>query len=94
VPSQILRNDAVRFMAAKTRQMKKLAKAPTKKNRSNANTVTITDELFHFVPDPATGALRLFLGILKSIRGELPFKAHRAYGVPKTLCVRRLGHRD
>ena len=94
VPSQILRNGAVRFMAAKSRQMKKLAKAPAKKNRSNGNTVTITDELFHFVADPATGALRLFLGTPKNILGKLPFKAHRTYGVPKTLCVRRLGHRD
>ncbi|MDP2368488.1 hypothetical protein [Rhodoferax sp.] len=48
VPSQILRNGADRWMDAKTRQLKKLAKAPRPRNRGNFNSVLISSELFRF----------------------------------------------
>lgn len=49
VPSQVLRNGAYRWMCAKTRQLKGLARTPTRRTRRNFNTVMLTSKLFRFV---------------------------------------------
>ncbi|WP_250523122.1 MULTISPECIES: helix-turn-helix domain-containing protein [unclassified Caballeronia] len=49
VPSQILRNGAVRWMNAKQRQLKKLANAPRRRTRRDFNSVHVTAELFRLV---------------------------------------------
>lgn len=88
VPSQILRNGAVRWMTAKQRQLSGLAKAPAKKRAHGRQSVLITNELFRFVPDGKSGH-RLILGTTAKPVGELPFKAHRAYKFPKQIVVSR-----
>ena len=50
VPSQILRNGAVRWRTAKQRQLQGLARAPRRRNRTNFNAVMLTSELFEFRP--------------------------------------------
>ena len=93
VPSQILRNGAVRWRNAKQRQLKGLAKAPRRRNRANFNSVMVTSELFAFRPDvdPATGesVFRLLLGTKSRSLGELKFKAHRPYGLPNVITITR-----
>jgi putative transposase len=93
VPSQILRNGAVRWRNAKQRQLKGLAKAPRRRNRANFNSVMVTSELFGFRPDvdPATGesVFRLLLGTKSRSLGELKFKAHRPYGLPNVITITR-----
>ena len=93
VPSQILRNGAVRWRNAKQRQLKGLAKAPRRRNRANFNSVMVTSELFAFRPDvdPATGesGFRLLLGTKSRSLGELKFKAHRPYGLPNVITITR-----
>ena len=86
VPSQVLRNGAYRWMCAKTRQIKGLAKAPTHRTRKNFNTVMLTGELFRFVP--SNGEVVLEIGTAKNPVGSLRFKAHRPYGIPKTIVIR------
>ena len=94
VPSQILRNGCDRWMAAKQRQLKGLAQAPSRRNKSNFNSVLITNELFRFtfVLTPR-GQIRrvLELGSEKHPVGWLDFNAHRAYGTPKQVVIRRVG---
>ena len=94
VPSQILRNGADRWMDAKQRQLKKLGRAPRIRNRSNFNSVLISSELFRFIDDvDANGVVtkRLQLGTEKNPVGFLDFNAHRDYGLPKQITVRRTG---
>jgi putative transposase len=95
VPSQILRNGADRWYEGKLRQLKGLAKAPQPRTRANFNSVLVSSELFRFkeVTDPATGdlRLRLELGTAASPVGFLPFKAHRPFGLPKQIVIRREG---
>ena len=87
VPSQILRNGAVRWMGAKQRQLQKLAKAPQRRNRHNFNSVLLTSEVFRFVQH-GDGAMVIELGSAKRPVGCLPFKAHRPYGLPKMIVIR------
>jgi len=93
VPSQILRNGAMRWRTAKQRQLQGLARAPRRRNRTNFNSVMLTSELFEFRPDvvAVTGepVCRLFLGTKSRPLGELKFKAHRPFGVPKAITIRR-----
>ena len=89
VPSQILRNGAVRWMSAKQRQLKGLSQAPRRRCRKDFNSVVITQELFRFVRS-ATGERVIELGTKTNPVGVLPFKAHRAYGIANTIVVREL----
>ena len=93
VPSQILRNGTERWMEGKQRQLKGLSKAPTLRNRRNFNSVLISNELFRFKEklDPRTGewGVVLELGTPSAPVGILPFKAHRPFGLPKQIVVRR-----
>jgi putative transposase len=95
VPSQILRNGADRWMDAKQRQLKGLARAPRIRSRNNFNSVIITNELFRFmdIADPVTGKVKnhLVLGTENNPIGILDFNAHCAFGVPKQITVRRSG---
>lgn len=86
VPSQILRNGAVRWMTAKQRQLKGLARAPRRRTRRDFRSVHITQELFRFVQ--TEHGVVIELGTQKNSIGQLPFKAHRPYGLPKTIIVR------
>jgi putative transposase len=85
VPSQVLRNGADRWMDAKTRQLKGLARTPRIRNRGNFNSVLISSELFRFKEG------RLELGTSKNPIGFLDFNAHCEYGAPKQITVRRTG---
>ena len=90
VPSQILRNGAVRWMGAKQRQLKGLAGAPSSKRAHGRQSALITSELFQFLPvDPADPALghRLLLGTPRFPVGELRFTAHRSYPLPKQIVI-------
>ncbi len=89
VPSQILRNGAVRWMSAKQRQLKGLSQAPRRRCRKDFNSVVITRELFRFVRS-RTGEMVIELGTKTNPVGVLPFKAHRAYGIANTIVVREL----
>jgi putative transposase len=90
VPSQLLRNGAFRWMTAKQRQLKGLAKAPVKKRAHGRQAVLITKELFTFVPvdklDPTKGHT-LVLGTPKFPVGEMRFNAHRLYLIPNQLTI-------
>src|SRR5215813_3104618 len=86
VPSQILRNGAVRWMTARQRQLKGLGRAPRRRTRRDFNTVVITRELFRFI---RTGrSVVIELGTKAKPPGLLPFRAHRPYGLPNTIVVR------
>lgn len=94
VPSQILRNGAERWFEAKQRQLKGLARAPRRRNRSNFNSVLISSELFRFMDRvDADGVVHreIELGTEANPIGILSFKAHRAYGDPRQITVRRQG---
>ena len=97
MPSQILRNGAVRWMGAKQRQLKGLAKAPTLRNKSNFNSVLLTRELFRFmdITHPDTGEVKnyLVIGTPADVIGILDFDAHRPYGEPNQIVVRRTGNK-
>ena len=86
VPSQILRNGSVRWMGAKQRQLKKLGRAPRRRTRRDFNSVHVTVELFRFVQTPAGVAIEL--GTKADPVGTLPFKAHRPFGVPRSIVLR------
>lgn len=86
VPSQILRNGAVRWRSAKERQLKGLAGAPVKRRAHGRQSVLITSELFEFI-EQADGAYRLELGTPKFPVGQLSFVAHRPYQLPKQITV-------
>ncbi|MFP3556279.1 helix-turn-helix domain-containing protein [Paraburkholderia sp. SIMBA_049] len=88
VPSQILRNGAVRWMNAKQRQLKKLGKAPRRRTRRDFNSVHVTAELFRFVQTAAGPAIEL--GTKAEPIGRLPFKAHRPFGLPKSIVLREV----
>ena len=94
VPSQILRNAAYRWMGAKTRQLRGLAKAPRIRNRNNFDSVMITKELFRFVrvTDPVTGEVRdeIEIGTAAKPIGRIRFKATQAWSVPNSIVVRRV----
>jgi putative transposase len=95
VPSQVLRIGADRWWDGKQRQLKGLAKAPTIRNKNNFNSVVLSNELFWFtdIIDPVTGEIKrhLVLGTVNNPIGILDFKAHREYGEPKQIVIRRTG---
>lgn len=92
VPSQVLRNGCDRWWEGKQRQLKGLAKAPTFRNKRNFNSVVLTNELFRFIEhEDAQGVFhaKLELGTYCNPVGCLDFVAHREFGVPKQIIVRR-----
>ena len=88
VPSEILRNGAVRYQQAWSRYQKRLSARPRFKKKSHRQSVWLTSELFRFVEDGH--GYRLYLG-KKGVLGELPFTAHRDYKLPNSLVISRQG---
>jgi putative transposase len=92
VPSQVLRNGAVRWMTSKQRQLKGLSRAPRRRSRRDFNSVLVTSELFRFKdvvrPHRKKSETFIELGTASNPIGLLPFKAHRPYSVPKQIVVR------
>src|SRR5690606_27293639 len=94
VPSQVLRNGAYRFHCAKQRQLKGLARAPSKRRAHEFNSVMLTRELFRFEARPCDDkdgapAYALFIGTPRFPVGELAFVAHRPFGIPNSITIRR-----
>ncbi len=101
LPSQVLRNGAVRFIGAQQRFFNGLAKRPTFKKKSGRQTVWLTSELFRFVPTGKRKSShnskqgktiydhKLLLGIKTHNLGELRFKAHTEYDLPATITIAR-----
>ena len=91
VPSQILRNGAYRFAIACARMYKGLGSAPSIKKKHGRQSVMLTRELFEFreLTDAQTGEISRELWLLsgKKVVGRVPFKAHRAYELPASICV-------
>ena len=92
VPSQLLRNGAVKWMQAYSRFFKHLAGRPVFQSKSGKQRVWLTNELFHFQPvtDSLTGKLshyQLDMGTVKHKIGQIAFKAHREFVPPKSLHV-------
>ncbi len=92
VPSQILRNGAVRFRQAYSRFFQKLGGRPKIKKKIGRQAVWLTGELFAFVPqvDAVTGetqSYHLHVGTNKFPVGILPYVAHRPHAVPASIHV-------
>lgn len=92
VPSQVLRNGAVRWKQAYSRFYKQLAARPRIQKRHGVQSVWLTSELFRFEPvtDTNTGentGYRLLVGTRKYPVGELAFKAHRQHGIPASITL-------
>lgn len=83
VPSQLLRNSAVRWRQSYERFFKGLGGRPTFKKRGPRDSVWLTDELFSFEGG------KLLIGTKKFPVGELEFYAHRPFETPKTITIRR-----
>lgn len=92
VPSQVLRNGAVKWMQAYSRYFQKLGGRPAIQSKHGKQSVWLTSELFEFVPgycDIKSRALHyaLRIGTRKHPLGILHFKAHKAYQLPKSLSI-------
>ena len=92
VPSQILRNGAVKFGQAYSRFFQKLGGRPKIKKKIGRQAVWLTGELFAFVPqvDAVTGetqSYHLHVGTNKFPVGILPYVAHRPHAVPASIHV-------
>jgi putative transposase len=90
VPSEILRNGAVRYQTALSRYQQRLAGRPTYKKKSSRQSVWLTSELFHFEERPE-GGHRLILGKGRKTWGEIPFVAHSPYRTPNSIVISRQG---
>ena len=95
VPSQVLRNGAVRFMTAKTRQLQGLAQAPRRRKRHDFDSVLLTSELFRFVAVYGPGGTLkrhdLEIGTAAHPLGRMRFRPTGVYTLPRMLVVRRTG---
>ena len=91
VPSQILRNGAVKFRQAYSRFFKKLGGRPKIKKKSGRQAVWITDELFQFIPPidkiGEVSSYELTLGTKKFPVGVIPYRAHRLHAVPASIHI-------
>lgn len=91
VPSQILRNGAVRWKQAYQRFFKGNAGRPTFHGKSGRQGVWLTRELFQFLPDEtstqAHPVWHLRLGTKQHPCGALKFTAHRPYALPASVTL-------
>lgn len=92
VPSQILRNGAVRWRQAYARFFQGLGGRPTLKKRGGKQSVWLTRELFAFVPEPGPSSggvprYRLHIGTRKFPVGIIPCKAHRPHRIPASIHI-------
>lgn len=102
VPSQILRNAAVRFRGAYSRFFAGLAERPTCKSKHGRQAVWLTSELFRFEatgkvmvkernnkPDLHIKEHKLHIGTKTNDLGELSFLAHDEYDLPASITIAR-----
>ncbi|MCY0878983.1 MAG: transposase [Firmicutes bacterium] len=92
VPSQVLRNGAVRWRQAYQRFFQKLSGRPKIKRKSGRQSVWLTSELFAFRPrvDDTTGAVcgyHLQVGTDKFPVGIIPYVAHRPHAIPASIYI-------
>ena len=92
IPSQVLRNGAVKWVQAYSRFFKKLSGRPVFQSKSGKQSVWLTNELFHFQPvtDSLTGKVshyELWIQKGKFKIGHIQFKAHREFIPPKSIHV-------
>ena len=92
VPSQILRNGAVRWRQTYSRFFQGLGGRPKLKKKHGRQSVWITREMFRFEPVivSGTGAVTgydLHLGTKRHLIGRIQFKAHRAFEVPASITL-------
>ena len=90
VPSQLLRNGAVKWMQAYSRFFSGLGGRPTIQTKHGKQSVWLTRELFWFEPikDELTEEVThhiLYLGTKKHPLGCLNFAAHRSYQPPASI---------
>lgn len=84
VPSQILRNGAVRWRQAYARFFSGLAGRPKFRKRIGSQSVWLTSELFRFDADDG---LALHVGTKKFPCGELAYASHRGHDIPASIRV-------
>ena len=92
VPSQILRNGAVKFRQAYSRFFQKLGGRPKIKKKAGRQAVWLTSELFAFIPliDAVSGeipAYQLRIGTNKFPVGIIPYRAHRPHALPASIHI-------
>ena len=92
VPSQVLRNGAVKWMRAYKRFFQGVSGRPVIKKKIGRQAVWLTSELFSFSPiiDTQTGESlgnRLTVGTRKIPVGDMAFNAHRDYRVPNSIRI-------
>ena len=92
VPSQILRNGAVRWKQAYARFFQKVGGRPVIKKKTGRQAVWITSELFAFTSCPAglfgpVQECQLTVGTKKFPVGTIRFTAHRNYQTPKSIRI-------
>jgi putative transposase len=92
VPSQVLRNGAVKFRQAYQRFFQKLGGRPKFQKKSGRQAVWLTEELFAFLPsiDEPTGdvvSYQLTVGTKKFPVGVIPYVAHRSHAVPASIHI-------
>lgn len=84
VPSQVLRNASVQFMAGWKRFTKNLASPPRRKRRGERDSVHLTNELFRIV-----GGGLVEIGTKRFPVGILRFKLHREVAEPNSIVISR-----
>ncbi|WP_139061454.1 helix-turn-helix domain-containing protein [Sulfobacillus thermosulfidooxidans] len=92
VPSQVLRNGAVRFRQAYQRFFQKLGGRPKLKKKSGRQSVWLTSELFAFIPieevtPDAVSGYALYVGTDNFPVGRIPYVAHRSHAVPSSIHI-------
>ena len=91
VPSQVLRNGAVRWKQAYSRFFQKLGGRPTIQRKVGPQSVWLTSELFTLEPIADTPAdetcYRLHVGTGKFPVGEIAYTAHRSHTMPASITL-------
>ncbi|MHB8226366.1 RNA-guided endonuclease InsQ/TnpB family protein [Acidithiobacillus sp.] len=92
VPSQVLRNGAVRWRQAYARYFQGLGGRPVIRKKIGRQAVWLTSELFVFHPivDTKTGEVlgnRLTVGNRKFAVGDILFNAHKDYRIPNSIRI-------
>lgn len=87
-PSQILRNSATNWYETYHNFMKGLCGRPKRKPKTDKGSIYLTRELFEF-KQCDDGNMRLFIGTKTNNIGYLSIKKHKAFGIPKSLYIRK-----
>jgi putative transposase len=89
-PSQILRNAATLWYDTQWKFMRGECGPPKRKHRGNGGSVWLTNELFRFGRDPATGALVIEIGTEKNPIGviRVKWRKNRKFETPNSLTLK------